>query len=104
MSSSKLDARNRNKLTLAPNRIRSSSIPAKHIPQLLLSNVLFALALHAGKDWLLVFDIGVFWVTLRVLAIGGLTVLFKEAFTGELTEKKAVEVCSNYLLHRRVLG
>jgi solute carrier family 30 (zinc transporter), member 5/7 len=90
------DARTRNKITLNPHRIRSSSIPTHLLPQIFLSNVLFALALHAGKEWLLNFDVGIFWVTLRVLAFGGLVVLIKEGFTGELANKKSVEVCASF--------
>lgn len=86
------DARTRNKVTLNPHRVRSSSIPTDLIPQIFLSNLLFALALHAGKEWLLKFDVGIFWVTLRVLAFGGLVVLIKEGFTGELMKKKSIEV------------
>jgi solute carrier family 30 (zinc transporter), member 5/7 len=86
------DARTRNKVTLNPHRVRSSSIPTDLIPQILLSNILFALALHAGKEWLLKFDVGIFWVTLRVLAFGGLVVLIKEGCTGELVKKKSIEV------------
>ena len=87
-----LDAKTRNKIALNPNRIRSSAIPTYLLPQIFLSNVLFALSLHAGKEWLLKHDVGIFWVTLRVLAFGGLAVLIKEAFTGELTKKKSIEV------------
>lgn len=87
------DARTRNKVTLSSQRIRSSSLPAHRLPQIFLSNVLFALALNAGKGWLLNFDVGIFWVTLRVLACGGLVVLVKEALTGGLAERKSIEVC-----------
>lgn len=86
------DSKTRNKITLSPHRIRSSSIPTQLLPQIFLSNVLFALALHAGQEWLLKYDVGIFWVTLRVLAFGGLAVLIKEAFTGELANKKSIEV------------
>lgn len=87
------DARTRNKVSMSSHRVRSSSFPTDIIPQVLLSNILFALALHAGKEWILKFDVGIFWVALRVLAFGGLAVLIKEAFTGELTKKKTIEVC-----------
>lgn len=90
-----LDSRTRNKVPLSPHIIRSSSIPSGLVPQIFLSNILFALALHAGREWLLKFDVGIFWVTLRVLAFGGLAVLVKEAFTGELANKKSVEVCAS---------
>ncbi|KAF7973937.1 hypothetical protein HWV62_13880 [Athelia sp. TMB] len=86
------DARTR-KVSMMPSshRVRSTSIPANIIPQVLLSNILFALAIHAGKECVLKYDVGIFWVTLRVLAFGGLAVLIKEAFTGELTKKKSIE-------------
>ena len=92
------DARTR-KVSLMPSshRVRSTSIPANIIPQVLLSNILFALAIHAGKECVLKYDVGIFWVTLRVLAFGGLAVLIKEAFTGELTRKKSIEVREIYL-------
>ena len=85
------DAKTRNKIALNPHRIRSSAIPTHLLPQIFLSNVLFALSLHAGQEWLLRHDVGIFWVTLRVLAFGGLAVLIKEAFTGELANKKSIE-------------
>jgi solute carrier family 30 (zinc transporter), member 5/7 len=89
------DARTRNKIVLNPHRVRSSSIPINLLPQIFLSNVIFALALHAGKEWLLNFDVGIFWVTLRVLAFGGLVVLIMEGCTGQLGRKKSIEVCAN---------
>lgn len=91
------DARTR-KVSMMPSshRVRSTSIPANVVPQVLLSNILFALAIHAGKECILKYDVGIFWVTLRVLAFGGLAVLIKEAFTGELTKKKSIEVCIIY--------
>jgi len=87
------DARTRNKIALNPYRVHSSSIPTALLPQIFLSNVLFALAFHAGKEWLLNFHVGIFWVTLRVLAFGGLAVLIKEGCKGELKTKKSIEVC-----------
>ena len=94
------DARTRNKVVLNSHRVRSSSIPTNKLPTIFLSNVLFALALHAGKEWLLNFDVGIFWVTLRVLAFGGLAVLIKEGFTGELWNKKSIEACASFLPFR----
>jgi solute carrier family 30 (zinc transporter), member 5/7 len=92
------DARTRNKIALNPYQVRSSSIPTDLLPQIFLSNLLFALALHASKEWLLNFDVGIFWVTLRVLAIGGLVVLIKEGYTGELANKKSIEVRVSHTL------
>lgn len=92
------DARTRNKIALNPYQVRSSSIPTDLLPQIFLSNLLFALALHTSKEWLLNFDVGIFWVTLRVLAIGGLVVLIKEVYTGELANKKSIEVRVSHTL------
>lgn len=97
------DARTRNKIALNPHRIRSSAIPTHLLPQIFLSNVLFALSLHVGQEWLLRHDVGIFWVTLRVLAFGGLAVLIKEAFTGELANKKSIEVSAT-IIHRYKLN
>lgn len=98
------DARTRNKVTLSSQRVRSSSLPVHRLPQIFLSNVLFALALNAGKEWLLHFDVGIFWVTLRVLACGGLVVLVKEALTGGLAERKSIEVCNGIAIVALPLG
>lgn len=92
------DARTRNKVTLSSQRVRSSSLPSHLLPQILLSNVLFALAVHAGKEWLLNLNVGIFWVTLRVLALGGLVVLVKEAISGRLAEKRSIEVRASSMI------
>lgn len=92
------DARTRNKVALNLQKVRSSSLPVHRLPQIFLSNVLFVLALNAGKEWLLNFDVGIFWVTLRVLACGGLVVLVKEALTGGLAERKSIEVCDGNMI------
>jgi zinc transporter 5/7 len=68
------------------------SIPSKLLPRLFLSNLLFVIALHASKEWLLDFDVGVFWVVMRVLACGGFGVLVWEGVTGQLAKRKTIEV------------
>jgi zinc transporter 5/7 len=107
------DARTRNKISLNPSKVLSTSyvivswhwfsfidatvhyrIPSRHIPNILLSNVLYVLALHASKEWLLDLDVGVFWVVMRVLACGGLGVLVWEGTTGQLAKRKTIEVSS----------
>ncbi|RDB15765.1 Zinc transporter 7 [Hypsizygus marmoreus] len=85
------DARTRNKISLNPAKVLSTSIPSKHVPNILLSNVLYVFALHAGKEWLLDLDVGVFWVVMRVLACGGLGVLVWEGVTGQMAKRKTIE-------------
>ncbi|KAF9460499.1 cation efflux family-domain-containing protein [Collybia nuda] len=85
------DARTRNKISLNPSKVLSTSIPTRHIPNILLSNVLYVFALHASKEWLLDLDVGVFWVVMRVLACGGLGVLVWEGVTGQLAKRKTIE-------------
>ncbi|KAG6864620.1 hypothetical protein C0991_008241 [Blastosporella zonata] len=113
------DARTRNKISLNPTTVLSTSyvsdwpplrkaepahlltailrsrlnrIPNKHIPNILLSNALVALSLFAAKEWLLEHDVGVFWVVMRVLACGGLGVLVWEGFAGQMAKRKTIEV------------
>jgi zinc transporter 5/7 len=50
------------------------------------------LALYAAKELLLSYDVGVFWVLMRVLACGGLGMLTWEACTGKLTKNSNIEV------------
>ncbi|KAF8074744.1 cation efflux protein [Lyophyllum atratum] len=87
------DARTRSKISLNPTKVLSTSyvIPSRHIPNILLSNVLVVLALHAAKEWLLDLDVGVFWVVMRVLACGGLGVLIWEGLTGQMAKRKTIE-------------
>ncbi|KAK7031345.1 J domain-containing protein [Favolaschia claudopus] len=82
------DAKTRNKISLSP-RVFSSSIQ-KHFPRILLTSVFYATALHSGKV-LLDYDVGVFWVVMRVLACGGLGVLVWEGLTGQLAKRKSIE-------------
>lgn len=76
------------KLTLCP----FPRIPNKLVPRLLLSNVLYVSALFVAKEWLLDFEVGVFWVLIRVLACAGLGVFVWEARTGQLAKRKSIEV------------
>ncbi|KAG6810865.1 hypothetical protein H0H92_010021 [Tricholoma furcatifolium] len=85
------DARTRNKISLNPTTILSTSIPSKHIPNILLSNALVAFSLFAAKEWLLEHDVGVFWVVMRVLACGGFGVLVWEGFTRQMAKRKTIE-------------
>lgn len=111
------DARTRNKISLNPTIVFSTSyvsvyhgsvrelirnhncpgttlnrIPSRHIPNILLSNVLVTFSIFAAKEWLLDLDVGVFWVVMRVLACGGLGVLVWEGFTGQMAKRKTIEV------------
>ncbi|KAH0582606.1 hypothetical protein H2248_010534 [Termitomyces sp. 'cryptogamus'] len=85
------DARTRNKISLNPTTVLSTSIPSKHIPNILLSNVLVAFSIFAAKEWLLDLGVGVFWVVMRVLACGGLGVLVWEGLTGQMAKRKTIE-------------
>jgi hypothetical protein len=105
------DARTRNKISLTPSKVLSTSyvvnnisqnmlmqmkschsIPSRHIPNILLSNVLYVFALHAGKEWLLDLNIGVFWLVMRVLACAGLGVLIWEGVTGQVKKRKTINI------------
>ncbi|KII85771.1 hypothetical protein PLICRDRAFT_44173 [Plicaturopsis crispa FD-325 SS-3] len=85
------DARTRSKISLAPAKVLSKSIPSALLPQIFLSNLVLVAALHAGKDWLLHLNVGIFWTVLRVLAVGGLVVLVWEGMTGQLAKRKNIE-------------
>lgn len=50
------------------------------------------MSLLAAKEWILDYEVGVFWVTMRVLACGGVGVIAWEALTGQLARKRAIEV------------
>ncbi|KAF8196686.1 cation efflux family-domain-containing protein [Mycena galopus ATCC 62051] len=85
------DAKTRNKISLSPRLFNSnSSAVQRHLPRILLTGVLYATSLHAGKG-LLDFDVGVFWVVMRVLACAGVGVLVWEARTGQLAKRKSIE-------------
>ncbi|KAJ6624979.1 cation efflux family-domain-containing protein [Mycena sp. CBHHK59/15] len=83
------DAKTRNKISLSP-RVFSTSIPPKHLPRIFLTSVFYASSLHAGKG-LLDFDVGVFWVVMRVLACAGFGVLVWEGRTGQFAKRKTIE-------------
>lgn len=55
------------------------------------------LTLQSTKEWLLDFDVGVFWVVMRVLACGGLGVLVWEVTTQQVAKRKNVEVNASWL-------
>ena len=61
-------------------------------PKIVLSNVLFVLALFAAKESLLSCDVGVFWVVIRVLALGALGMLVWEGLTLEFSKGTHIEV------------
>ncbi|KAJ7257892.1 cation efflux family-domain-containing protein [Mycena haematopus] len=85
------DAKTRHKISLSnPKIFSSASSLNKHLPRILLTGVLYATSLHAGKG-LLDFDVGVFWVVMRVLACAGVGVLLWEARTGQLAKRKTIE-------------
>ncbi|KAJ7460575.1 cation efflux protein [Mycena latifolia] len=83
------DAKTRNKISLSP-RIFSTSIPSRHLPRIFLTSVLYATSLHAGKG-LVDFDVGVFWVVMRVLACAAFGVLVWEGRTGQFAKRKSIE-------------
>lgn len=107
------DARARSKISLSPSKVLTTSwalpltprwqphdsdlnvyrLPNRLITRLTLSNLLFSFSLYAGKEWLLKYDVGVFWLVMRLLACGGLGVIVWELFTGQLTARKSAEVC-----------
>ena len=63
--------------------------------RLLLSNAILVLGLFSVKEYLLSRDVGVFWVLIRVLAVGGIGLVGWEAMRGgwvKLT-KSSIEVC-----------
>jgi len=103
------DAHTRSKISLNPTKVLSSScvifprvateltalhrLPSKHIPRIFLSNLLFVFAAYAAKEWLLQFDVGVFWVLMRVLACGGFGVVVWELVTKQMAKgPKNIEV------------
>ena len=69
-----------------------TSVPSKLIPRILFSNVLFVFSIYACKEWLLTYDVGIFWVLMRVLACGGFGVLVWEGFTRQSSKRKTYEV------------
>ncbi|KAL9713715.1 putative zinc transporter msc2 [Leucoagaricus gongylophorus] len=86
------DARTRNKISLNPTKVITNSIPSRQIPKLVAVDVLFVVALQSAKERLLDFDMGVFWVVMRVLACGGLGVLGWEVMTQQVMKRKHIEI------------
>ncbi|TFK74899.1 cation efflux protein [Pluteus cervinus] len=84
------DARTRNKIGLNPT-ILTNSLSSKQIPRFLFSNLLLVFSLHASKEWLLKYEVGVFWLVMRLLACGGLGVIVWEGVTGRLATRKSIE-------------
>ncbi|KAH9946505.1 cation efflux protein [Amylocystis lapponica] len=82
------DPRTRNKVSFNAPALTSKSTV---LTQLVLSDLLLVLALHAGKTCLLSSDIGVFWVLVRVLACGGVGVTAWAVGTGQVRKKKTIE-------------
>ncbi|KAG7443615.1 cation efflux protein [Guyanagaster necrorhizus] len=81
------DAKTRSKISLNPRVF----VPSRYLPKILISSALFATSLHLGKDWLLEYDVGIFWVVMRVLACGGVGVMVWEGLTGQLARRKNIE-------------
>ena len=68
-------------------------ISSKTLPRIVLANLGFVVAIQATKKWLLDYEVGAFWVLMRVLACGGVGVLLWEALTGQVRKRKSIEVC-----------
>ena len=66
----------------------------KALPQLLLAHSLYVVGLYAGKEWVLGLDVGVPWLLIRVLALGGLGFVVWEVKYGQLFASRAIEVRS----------
>lgn len=66
----------------------------KVLPQLLLAHSLYVVGLYAGKEWVLGLDVGVPWLLIRVLALGGLGFVVWEVKYGQLFASRAIEVRS----------
>ena len=66
----------------------------KVLPQLLVAHSLYVVGLYAGKEWVLGLDVGVPWLLIRVLALGGLGFVVWEVKYGQLFASRAIEVRS----------
>ena len=64
----------------------------KVLPQLLVAHSLYVVGLYAGKEWVLALDVGVPWLLIRVLALGGLGFAVWEVRYGRLFASRAIEV------------
>ncbi|KAG9312898.1 cation efflux protein [Chiua virens] len=85
------DARTRRKISLQPARVLSVSLGTRAFPKIVLSNIVFVLALFAAKEVLLSYDVGVFWVVMRVLALGALGMLVWEGLTFQFSNAPHIE-------------
>ncbi|KAF5355308.1 hypothetical protein D9758_005989 [Tetrapyrgos nigripes] len=81
------DAKTRSKISLNPSRVLTTSLPNRLLPRIVFSNVFFVGSLLLSKEWVLDLDVGVFWITMRVLACGGVGVLIWEAMNSQLSSK-----------------
>jgi len=66
----------------------------KVLPQILVAHSLYVVGLYAGKEWVLGLDVGVPWLLIRVLALGGLGFVVWEVKYGQLFASRAIEVRS----------
>ncbi|KZT09903.1 cation efflux protein [Laetiporus sulphureus 93-53] len=82
------DPRTRHKVSLNPVTIGQKPTV---LPQLLLSDMLLVLALHAGKTYLFHADAGVFWVLVRILACGAVGMIAWAVSGGHLRKKRTIE-------------
>lgn len=64
------------------------------LPQLLVAHSLYVVGLYAGKEWVLGLDVGVPWLLIRILALGGLGFIVWEVKHERLFTSKAIEVRS----------
>ncbi|PPQ63373.1 hypothetical protein CVT24_005638 [Panaeolus cyanescens] len=85
------DAHTRTKISLNPSKVLNTSVSQKHLPRILVSNVFFVFSAYASKEWLLDFEVGIFWVLMRVLACAGFGILIWEATTGQVAKRKNIE-------------
>ena len=75
-----------------PRALIIRRLGTKAFPKIVLSNILFVLALFAAKESLLSYDVGVFWVVMRVLALSALGMLAWEGMTMEFSNGPHIEV------------
>jgi hypothetical protein len=77
-----------------PNFIFLRSGRPKTLSQTAFVSAVTATALFTGRQWLLLKDVGVFWLLIRILACGGIGVFSWAAWTDQLkhARRKSVEV------------
>lgn len=72
---------------------------------MLVAHSLYVVGLYAGKEWVLALDVGVPWLLIRVLALGGLGFAAWEVRYGMLFASRAIEVrLFSFALALRWLG